>query len=193
LASVAGQDVDGASVEVIVVNDGGMDVADTVRHRKDLGLDVRSVTLPRRLGLPTARNAGIESAGGDHIAFLDDDDVFLPHHLRTALKALDEDDADAVNTTCLDSPRRVDPATPVDAAPHSFGYAYQPDLLTVCNYIPCTASYSADCPAERASTRTSPPWRTGTCGCDWPESTASGYGTYPSRPWSTTGCPATPA
>ncbi len=30
----------------------------------------------------------------------------------------------------------VDPAAPVDAIPHRFGYAYQPDLLTVCNYIP---------------------------------------------------------
>lgn len=70
------------------------------------------MTHRRRLGVPSARNTGIEHVQGRYLAFLDDDDVFLPPHLATALAGL-ESGVDAVATTCLVAEHRVDPTTPV--------------------------------------------------------------------------------
>lgn len=137
LASIATQHafpVD--TVETVVVNDGGTDVTAELRAAAAAGLRVQPLTLPKRCGLPTARNAGIDVARGKYLAFLDDDDVFLPHHLRTALDTLDGGGADAVYTTCLISTSRVDPTGPVPEAALANGYPFDLDLLSVANYIP---------------------------------------------------------
>lgn len=136
LASIAAQRLPAGTVEAVVVNDGGVDVTSIVDRAHEHGLAVRSVTLPGRQGLPAARNAGIATSHGEHIAFLDDDDVFLPNHLPVALDALDElPDVDAVYTTCLVSTTRAQPAGPVPTAA-LYDYDFCPDLLTVTNYIP---------------------------------------------------------
>jgi glycosyltransferase involved in cell wall biosynthesis len=41
-------------------------------------------------GASAARNAGLQTATGDFIAFLDDDDLWLPSHLRPHLRLLEE-------------------------------------------------------------------------------------------------------
>lgn len=135
LASVTGQDgVDLAEIEVIVVNDGGAPVDPVIAAAEDRGLAVGLVTHRRRLGLPSARNTGIEHARGRYLAFLDDDDVFLPAHLATALAGL-ESGVDAVATTCLVADHRVDPSTPVrDAVAWDVGF--DPLLLEACNLFP---------------------------------------------------------
>jgi GT2 family glycosyltransferase len=73
--------------EVIVVNDGGLDVAEVVgRH---WGVDVRLVNHEVNRGRSAARNTGIDSAEGELLAFLDDDDRFYPHHLAALVSAFD--------------------------------------------------------------------------------------------------------
>ena len=53
---------------------------------------VISVSLSRNCATPgLVRNVGIELAHSDFIAFLDDDNVWTPDHLATALAALDAD------------------------------------------------------------------------------------------------------
>lgn len=137
LASVAAQrDVPLEAVEAVVINDGGVDVTTELRSAVENGLRVRPVVLPSRQGLPAARNAGLETASGEHVAFLDDDDVFLPHHLATALSVLDGGTAHGVYTTCMISPVRIDPAARLRDAGMAKGYPFDPDLFSVANYIP---------------------------------------------------------
>jgi len=86
LASISAQR--GAHFEVIVVNDGGCDVSDVL---SEFGghLDLHYVSLPKNIGLPAARNAGCGRARGRYLAYLDDDDLYLPDHLARLKARLD--------------------------------------------------------------------------------------------------------
>jgi glycosyltransferase involved in cell wall biosynthesis len=65
--------------ELIVVDDGSTDATpQVVREIEDPR--IRLVNQPNR-GLPAARNAGIRAARGALVAFLDADDLWLPHYL----------------------------------------------------------------------------------------------------------------
>lgn len=136
LASITGQvGIDLAELEVIVVNDGGAPSDTVIAEASDRGLPVTAVTHPRRLGLPSARNTGLDRGRGRYVAFLDDDDVFLPHHLATTLAELDSTGVDGVATTCLVSEHRTDPATPVTGAA-VWDVRFDPLLLEACNLFP---------------------------------------------------------
>jgi LmbE family N-acetylglucosaminyl deacetylase len=74
LASVASSTY--RRLEVVVVNDGG---AAPVRPA-DFPLPLTVVDLPVNRGRAEAANAGIARARGDHVAFLDDDDLVEPEH-----------------------------------------------------------------------------------------------------------------
>ena len=76
--------------EIIVVNDGSTD--DTGRVLAGYGDRIRVVDKPNG-GLSSARNAGIEAAEGEFVAFLDADDWWLPGKL-TAQAGLMRDDPD---------------------------------------------------------------------------------------------------
>jgi glycosyltransferase involved in cell wall biosynthesis len=130
----AQQGIDLAEVEVIVVNDGGAPVEAVIAAARERGLPVASVTHPHRLGLPSARNTGLDRSRGRYVAFLDDDDVFLPRHLATALTGL-QSGADGVVTTCLVTDHRIDPDRPVDGAV-VWDVGFDPLLLEACNLFP---------------------------------------------------------
>jgi glycosyltransferase involved in cell wall biosynthesis len=84
IRSALGQSI--RDVEVVVVDDGSSDdTAEVVRALREPR--VRLVQQHNR-GLPAARNAGLESSRGAHIAFLDSDDLLLPRYVELALAAL---------------------------------------------------------------------------------------------------------
>ena len=68
-------------IEIIVVNDAGTDVADVAQAATYL-------SLPHNRGLAGARNAGLSVARGEYVTFLDDDDLLLPNHLESLLRAV---------------------------------------------------------------------------------------------------------
>jgi len=73
-------------IEVIAVDDGSTDAtADLIRAIED-----PRVTLVTREngGISAARNTGIEHARGDWVAFLDADDIWLPHKLERQLEMM---------------------------------------------------------------------------------------------------------
>lgn len=73
--------------ELIVVDDGSLDgTPDIVRSFEDPR--IRLVVNAKNLGLPASRNEGITRARGEFLAFLDDDDLWMPHKLERQVSAL---------------------------------------------------------------------------------------------------------
>jgi glycosyltransferase involved in cell wall biosynthesis len=77
----------GVELEVVVVDDAS---ADGTREAVEAASDprVRYVRRDRRGGVGAARNDGIDAAGGEWIAFLDDDDLWAPTKLARQLEAV---------------------------------------------------------------------------------------------------------
>jgi glycosyltransferase involved in cell wall biosynthesis len=75
-------------IEVIVVVDGPDEA--TVRTLSEVNDSrLRTVALAANVGPADARNAGVDEAQGSWIAFLDDDDEWLPHKLDIQTRAVD--------------------------------------------------------------------------------------------------------
>ncbi len=76
--------------EVCVVNDGGVSIENVVSQFPSLILHAYDLKEDR--GPAAARNQGIKMASGKWIALCDDDDLFLPTHLESLVKATHEND-----------------------------------------------------------------------------------------------------
>lgn len=76
-----------AFLEVIVVLD-GPDAAAEAYLASVADPRVRSVTLPEAAGGCAARNAGVRAARGEWIAFLDDDDEWMPDKIDLQMRAV---------------------------------------------------------------------------------------------------------
>jgi glycosyltransferase involved in cell wall biosynthesis len=135
--------------EVILVNDGGADVS-AVTAGYAGRLVIRTLRFPDNRGPSAARNAAAEIARGSYLAFLDDDDVFLPDHLARAVEPLRAGTADFVYTTALVSRVPIEPAADLDpgelaaAAPAAFDYEFDHEFLRVLNYVPPVAVVCRD-------------------------------------------------
>lgn len=100
--SVLGQTY--SNVEVLVVDDNEKGSAEslTVREIVESYSDsrVKLVTQPKHINGAEARNAGVRASVGDFIAFLDDDDYWLPTKLEKQVQALN-DNPDYAGCSCL--------------------------------------------------------------------------------------------
>ncbi len=74
-------------LQVIVINDGGVDVGGIVNSFHD----PRVVFINRKqnLGKPHSLNEALGRAEGKYVAYLDDDDLYYPHHVETLVGALE--------------------------------------------------------------------------------------------------------
>ena len=84
IASALAQTI--TDIEVIVVDDGSED--DTVGVAKSIGDPRVRVARQRNTGSAAARNKGINQANGEWVAFLDADDLWVPHKLERQLELL---------------------------------------------------------------------------------------------------------
>lgn len=88
-----------ADIEVIVVVDGpNEETLEMLRAEQDPRL--RILHNPTPIGPGAARNAGAEIAQGDWLAFLDDDDEWLPKKLELQLRAAEGHDDALISSCC---------------------------------------------------------------------------------------------
>ena len=81
LATVAEQTF--RDFEVVIVDDASSDdPAPAIEAARAGGLDINYIKFLKNRGVSAARNAGIEAATGDFIAFLDSDDLWMPEKLQ---------------------------------------------------------------------------------------------------------------
>lgn len=79
---------DHGPMEIIVVDDCSPDdIAGALESYTSAGR-VRLIRQERNQGVAVARNTGIRAATGEYLAFLDADDLWLPHHISGALAVL---------------------------------------------------------------------------------------------------------
>ncbi len=95
--------------EVIIVDDGSTPKVDA-RIFNDVSVPVRVIRNHEAQGVASARNAGVEVATGDFVAFLDDDDSWVPGKLEFAAGCLAKHpDADVlIHRTGYNPPTRAD-------------------------------------------------------------------------------------
>ena len=74
-------------VEVIVIDDGSTDTTPAVAASYP---ELRYIRPTENKGTSGARYVGLDAAAGEYIAFLDDDDSWLPWKLRRQLQAIEE-------------------------------------------------------------------------------------------------------
>lgn len=88
-----------AEIEVVVVDDGSTDasiaVVEAIADRR-----IRLIRHPRNLGIPSARNTGLEAARGTYIAWLDSDDTARPERLAIQARFLDTNPDIAMTGAC---------------------------------------------------------------------------------------------
>lgn len=90
------------NIEILVINDGGADIADQIA-RWNLHNNIVYLRLETNKGQGAARNAGLCAARGEYIAYLDDDDIFFPDHIERLVTALEGSTYRAAHTLSVRS------------------------------------------------------------------------------------------
>jgi len=102
----------------------------TAQSRSVRGISIAVDT--QREGSAVTRTRALAAADTSWVAFLDDDDLWLPHHIETLLDHAERTGADVVYTNCI----VTNEANEVVWNP--FGQPFDPELLFVRPYITVT-------------------------------------------------------
>jgi glycosyltransferase involved in cell wall biosynthesis len=135
LASVAGQTL--PPLEARIGNDGSTDVRDA---RRAPGA-IETVVIPSGgRGAGPARNRAARGARGDLLAFLDDDDRWLPGHLAGLAAALADPAADFAFADCAVVREELRPdGARVEIARRVIAHEWDPALMRHDDFIPPSA------------------------------------------------------
>ena len=82
--------------EIILVDDGSTDSSGKMCDEYAEKYNCIFVIHKKNGGLSSARNAGIDVARGNYLAFIDSDDVVHPDYLRELVKIVEKENADLV-------------------------------------------------------------------------------------------------
>jgi hypothetical protein len=87
LASVAAQSM--TDWQVIIVDDGSTPAVNEQQIQAQFGPKFQVMRHPVAQGSAAAKNTGVNAATGKYLAFLDDDDLFAPTYLASAIEVLE--------------------------------------------------------------------------------------------------------
>ncbi len=122
--------------EVIVVNDGGLDVSGIVGWLNQQG-NITYVQHDRRRGRAAACNTGLKLARGQYIAYLDDDSLFYPEHLAVLATVLVDSEYRVAYTDALRARLENQCGRNVVAAKDlPYSYEFDQERLLVANQFP---------------------------------------------------------
>ncbi|MDD5320857.1 MAG: glycosyltransferase [Methylococcales bacterium] len=122
-------------IEIIVVNDGGIDVSEVISPFNCDDIAIVLVQFPVNLGRSKAANAGLDKATGEYIAFLDDDDWLETGHIYNLVQAIEKHPEMKVvysGVRCVDGEKKP--------LPNHFGASFDATQLLAGNYIPIHAA-----------------------------------------------------
>ncbi|OHB79352.1 MAG: hypothetical protein A2Z25_15815 [Planctomycetes bacterium RBG_16_55_9] len=74
-------------LQIIVINDGGVNIGNIVSAFRDPRLML--IDRKENLGKAHSLNEALDRADGKYVAYLDDDDLYYPHHIETLVSALE--------------------------------------------------------------------------------------------------------
>ncbi len=136
LASICAQSF--RDLEVVVVNDGGPPVERLCAELLSPQLPLGYVRHAASLGISEALNAGLRAARGAIIAYLDDDDVFLPTHVESLVECLRDPAVSFCYTESAYVVERLvdDRCEEVSRQKQFADCRYSSDRLQVANYLP---------------------------------------------------------
>jgi len=123
-------------LEIIVVNDGGVEVESIVR---ELGgrRPIVTVSLGESRERSAARNAGLALARGVYVAYLDDDDWYYPMHLERLVGALEESGAAVAYSDAWRVTEAGQGTTyVVEGVDRPYSHAFERERLHANNFIP---------------------------------------------------------
>ena len=122
--------------EVIVVNDGTSEV-NSVIASVNVGNRITCITHDRNRGLAAARNTGIRAAKGKYLAYLDDDDRYLPDHLETLVSFLERNEYKVAYTDAWRVHERLDHGGHIETGRDlPYSHDFNSANLLVSNYFP---------------------------------------------------------
>ncbi len=122
--------------QVVVVNDGGASVADSVAGFRD-AFAVVLEELPQSRGRSAAANRGLALAGQELAGFLDDDDRLYPDHVERLVRAHRSGPEAAVYSDAVTVRYRRDGEVWREARRElQYSLDFDPDYLLLANYIP---------------------------------------------------------
>jgi len=130
------------NLECIVVNDAGADVQAVLAAYHPC-ISLSTTVHATRRGLPATRNTALDMARGEIIAYLDDDDRFLPDHLARLVQRLSQPgirfaytQAEYVKETVAGAGQAQAGTSAVERTRPYEGWRYSKEMLHVFNYIP---------------------------------------------------------
>lgn len=131
ITSLAEQDY--SNIELIIVNDGGKDIAFIFEPFTALFTDIKHHHFETPMGRSNAANQGLKMAKGALIGFLDDDDWLAPEHLSSLVKQLESNTNGTIiaaysSTECINTNSKT--------LIRTYNQSYDHTHLNIENYIP---------------------------------------------------------
>jgi glycosyltransferase involved in cell wall biosynthesis len=124
------------NVEIVVVNDGGTDIRKIIDPLNQQN-KITSLEHHSNRGMAAARNTGIAAAKGKYIAYLDDDDSYLPHHIETLVSFLENSDCIVAYTDAHRAHiKTINGREAVKKRDVPYSFDFDSDRMLIQNYIP---------------------------------------------------------